>query len=47
MRDGTHPMRLTRRMILGGLLGSAAGTALANAPLKSMRPLPRESAFEI
>ncbi len=43
MRDGKKPVRLTRRVMLGALLGSAAGTAMANAPLRSIRPMPRDA----
>ncbi len=38
-------MQLTRRGLLGGLLGSAAGAAFANAPLTSTRPIPRAEDF--
>ncbi|MDJ0824820.1 MAG: D-alanyl-D-alanine carboxypeptidase/D-alanyl-D-alanine-endopeptidase [Rhodobacter sp.] len=34
---------VTRRAVLGGLMGSVAGAALANAPLTSVRPQPRSS----
>jgi len=33
--------RVTRRFMLGALLGGVAGTAFANAPLSSMRPVAR------
>jgi len=36
---------LSRRFVLGALLGSVAGTALANAPTRSLRPLPRGAGF--
>jgi len=35
---------VSRRLILGALLGSAAGHALANAPFTSLRPAPRQAA---
>ena len=34
-------MHVSRRVVLGGLLGSVAGHALANAPATSLRPVPR------
>lgn len=40
--DGPHSFHLTRRAILGALLGSAAGAALAKAPERSLRPPPRD-----
>lgn len=36
-----EPVRLTRRLLLGGLLGSVAGQVIAGAPQTSMRPPPR------
>ncbi|WP_333831152.1 D-alanyl-D-alanine carboxypeptidase/D-alanyl-D-alanine endopeptidase [Pararhodobacter sp.] len=39
--DHPHP---TRRALLGGLLAASAFPALANAPERSLRPLPRPSA---
>ncbi|MCG6903589.1 MAG: D-alanyl-D-alanine carboxypeptidase/D-alanyl-D-alanine-endopeptidase [Rhodobacter sp.] len=38
-------VRVSRRLFLGALLGSVAGQALANAPLTSLRPLPRATDF--
>ncbi len=38
---------LTRRAILGGLLSGAAGAALAEAPLNSLRPLARDAAAPV
>lgn len=35
--------RVSRRLFIGGLLGSAAGHAMANAPATSLRPVPRQS----
>ena len=42
MGDGRIPVRLTRRLLLGALMGSAAGAALAKAPVRSLRPPPRD-----
>ncbi len=42
MRDGSSPLRLTRRAVLGALMGTAAGAAFANAPVRSIRPEPRD-----
>ena len=33
----------TRRIALGALFGGLAGTALANAPISSLRPVPRQN----
>ena len=41
MRGTGNSVRLSRRLVLGGLLGSVAGVAFANAPLQSRAPLPR------
>ena len=38
-------MRLTRRAVLGALMGTAAGAAFANAPTRSIRPEPRDPEF--
>ena len=38
-------MRLSRRMLLAGLLAGAADRALASPPLTSLRPLPRGADF--
>ncbi len=38
-------MRVSRRLLLGGLLGSVASQAFANAPLRSLRPVPRDAAL--
>ncbi len=37
---------LTRRMLLGGGLAAVAGTALADAPLRALRPLARPGAVQ-
>ncbi|WP_422075016.1 D-alanyl-D-alanine carboxypeptidase/D-alanyl-D-alanine endopeptidase [Tranquillimonas rosea] len=41
MASSNDPMRLTRRALLGGLMAGVAGRALADAPERSRRPLPR------
>ncbi len=41
MESRNGPGRISRRLLLGALLSGAAGQALANAPLRSLRPLPR------
>ena len=38
--------RLTRRFMLGALMGGAAGAALGNAPTSSIRPGPRAADFQ-
>lgn len=45
MRKRGTSVHLTRRILLGGLLGSAAGAALANAPLTLVRPVARAVDF--
>jgi D-alanyl-D-alanine carboxypeptidase/D-alanyl-D-alanine-endopeptidase (penicillin-binding protein 4) len=37
--------QFSRRVLLGALLGSVAGHALANAPLTSIRPVPRNASL--
>lgn len=41
MSEQGKSRHLTRRLVLGGLLGSAAGHAIAGAPQTSIRPVPR------
>ncbi len=45
MGDTGNRVLVTRRLLLGAMLGSVAGHALANAPLSSIRPLPRAADF--
>jgi len=45
MGENGNSGRVTRRFLLGGLLGGVAGTALANAPLTSVRPIARAAGF--
>ena len=46
MGERGKSVRLTRRFMLGALLGGAAGTALGNAPTTSIRPVPRAADFQ-